>query len=124
MLQPLEEELQTPWYTTLALPLDNEHRILDVIVNRNMNNVAQQQILDNLCAKETTIPCSATTHVSVGVGPSFASSFDDCDYITRKEMEEMLTAHRQHIVSDVTHLCSDLKEQQEVHYHALLENQK
>lgn len=107
MLYPAEEELETSWYRTLLMLADNQHSILDCIVNGELVNLAQQ-IPDNIYVQKTTIPISLRT--SLEVGPSFAFAFGASNYVTQEKMEEMLGMHRQHIISDVFRLCDNLKE--------------
>jgi hypothetical protein len=104
VLQPTEEELQTPWYTNLSLPADDEHNILDAIVTGEVDNV-EPQIPDNIRVQETT--SRGTSRTSTGVGPSSASGASR--YITEDRMEEMLGMYRQHTISDVSSLCGNLK---------------
>ncbi|XP_022871442.1 uncharacterized protein LOC111390610 [Olea europaea var. sylvestris] len=105
VLQPTEEELHTLWYTTLSLPLDNKHTILDGIVTGELDNIVPQ-ISHSNCVQQTINADDAATsrtYTLVGVWPNYASV--DCNYVTKEQMEEIFSTHRQY----VSGLYGDLK---------------
>ncbi|XP_022889411.1 uncharacterized protein LOC111404919 [Olea europaea var. sylvestris] len=103
VLQSIEEELLTLWYTTLSLPLDNKHSILDGIADGELGNIVPQ-IPHNKQTINADDVGTSRTYPSVGVEPNYTSVVD-YNYVTKEQMEEMFTTHRQY----VSGLYDDLK---------------
>lgn len=101
VLHPTKEELKTPWYINLSLPGDNQHSVLDRIVNGQLDNVSQQiaddtyeQGRDNIYVQETTIP--SISRISPVVEPN--SGFNTSNYVTEDRMVELLGLQKQDII--------------------------
>lgn len=87
------------WYINLSLPQDNLHHILDNTVNGELNSIPQQ------LPHTDNIPTTCNTLV-----PNASSSIPmSSTYVTREEMEQLMNTHMQHILSDVSELCNNLK---------------
>jgi predicted transcriptional regulator len=112
------------WYTTLSLPPDNEHHVLDSIISGEFQNIATEIPPDTTHEHQTNIP-----------GTSFefqaGSSSSQSGYITREHMEELFSTYKQQAVSDVSTMVDNFtarmvgeSAKHDVRYQTILDNQQ
>ncbi|XP_022883673.1 uncharacterized protein LOC111400492 [Olea europaea var. sylvestris] len=117
-LNPTEAELETFWYTTLSLPIDNQHYTLDSIVNGELENTTEQIRAYNIHPQETTVHSSNRIE---------STSSGTSDYVTKQDMEQMFNVHRQDVFGFYDSLKTQMIQEatkQEAQYHTILENQQ
>jgi ElaB/YqjD/DUF883 family membrane-anchored ribosome-binding protein len=81
------------------MPEDNHHIILHGILTGQLNNIPEE------VHQQHTIPAIHRTSISDTSTSTHVSS----NYLTRGEMEQMLNAHRQQMISDMSTLCDNMR---------------